>query len=62
MLLSNNFQFLTSGLVYALGKQQVFVRCRTLTRPKSMRVNHAKKQCGDESVVKDSPAAACLGR
>lgn len=61
MLLSNIFQFLTSRLVYALGKQQIFI-CKILTRPKSVKVNQDKKWCGDESVVKDSPAAACLGR
>lgn len=62
MLLSNSFQFPMSGLVHALGKQQIFIRCKTLTRPKSVKVSRAKKRCGDESVVKDSPAAACLGR
>jgi len=61
LLLSNIFQFLTSGLVRALGKQQIFTH-QTLTRPKSVEVNHGTKWCGDESVVKDSPAAACLGR
>lgn len=54
-------RFLTSRLVHALGKQQIFIR-KTLALPKSVEGNEAKKRRGDESVVTDSPAAACPGR
>lgn len=44
-----------------LGKTANIIR-KILTHLKSLKINQAKKWCGDDSVVKDSPAAACPGR